>query len=66
MNNAGITRDNLLMRMKDEEWFDIMQTNLTSVFHLSKAMLRSMMKNVSVVSLLSVQWWGSMGNPGSI
>ena len=57
VNNAGITRDNLLMRMKDEEWFDIMQTNLTSVFHLSKAMLRSMMKNVSVVSLLSVQWW---------
>ena len=44
VNNAGITRDNLLMRMKDEEWFDIMQTNLTSVFHLSKAMLRSMMK----------------------
>ena len=44
VNNAGITRDNLLMRMKDEEWFDIMQTNLTSVYHLSKAMLRSMMK----------------------
>ena len=44
MNNAGITRDNLLMRMKDDEWFDIMQTNLTSVYHLSKAMLRSMMK----------------------
>lgn len=57
VNNAGITRDNLLMRMKDEEWFDIMQTNLTSVFHLSKAMLRSMMKNVLVVSLQSVQWW---------
>ena len=57
VNNAGITRDNLLMRMKDEEWFDIMQTNLTSVFHLSKAMLRSMMKNVSGVSLLLVQWW---------
>ena len=37
MNNAGITRDNLLMRMKDEEWFDIMQTNLTSVYHLSKS-----------------------------
>ena len=57
VNNAGITRDNLLMRMKDEEWFDIMQTNLTSVFHLSKAMLRSMMKNVSVVSLLLAWLW---------
>ena len=57
VNNAGITRDNLLMRMKDEEWFDIMQTNLTSVFHLSKAMLRSMMKNVLGVSLQSVQLW---------
>ncbi len=56
MNNAGITRDNLLMRMKDEEWFDIMQTNLTSVYHISKAMLRSMMKNVLVVSSILVQW----------
>ena len=56
VNNAGITRDNLLMRMKDEEWFDIMQTNLTSVYHLSKAMLRSMMKNVLVVSSILVQW----------
>ena len=64
VNNAGITRDNLLMRMKDEEWFDIMQTNLTSVFHLSKAMLRSMMKKTfrSYITIGSVV--GSMGNPG--
>ncbi len=40
VNNAGITRDGLLMRMKDEDWFDIIQTNLTSVYRLSKAVLR--------------------------
>lgn len=64
VNNAGITRDNLLMRMKDEEWFDIMQTNLTSVYHLSKAMLRSMMKKRygRIINIGSVV--GSMGNPG--
>ena len=64
VNNAGITRDNLLMRMKDEEWFDIIQTNLTSVFHLSKAMLRSMMKKRfgRIITIGSVV--GSMGNPG--
>ena len=52
------------MRMKDEEWFDIMQTNLTSVFHLSKAMLRSMMKKRfgRIITIGSVV--GSMGNPG--
>jgi len=44
VNNAGITRDNLLMRMKDEEWDDIIRTNLTSVFRLSKACMRGMMK----------------------
>ncbi len=64
INNAGITRDNLLMRMKEEEWFDILQTNLTSVFHLSKAMLRSMMKKRfgRIITIGSVV--GSMGNPG--
>lgn len=64
VNNAGITRDNLLMRMKDEEWFDIMQTNLTSVYHLSKAMLRSMMKKRfgRIITIGSVV--GSVGNPG--
>jgi len=44
VNNAGITRDNLLMRMKEEEWDDIMQVNLKSVFRASKAVLRGMMK----------------------
>ena len=44
VNNAGITRDNLLMRMKENEWQDIMDTNLTSIFRMSKACLRGMMK----------------------
>ncbi|MBN6076631.1 3-oxoacyl-ACP reductase FabG [Aggregatibacter actinomycetemcomitans] len=64
VNNAGITRDNLLMRMKDEEWFDILQTNLSSVYHLSKALLRSMMKKRfgRIINIGSVV--GSSGNPG--
>ncbi|MDG1750318.1 MAG: SDR family NAD(P)-dependent oxidoreductase, partial [Thalassotalea sp.] len=44
VNNAGITRDNLFMRMKDEEWDDIINTNLSSVFKISKAVIRTMMK----------------------
>ncbi|KGQ69655.1 3-oxoacyl-[acyl-carrier-protein] reductase [Chelonobacter oris] len=64
VNNAGITRDNLLMRMKEEEWHDIIDTNLTSVFHLSKAMLRNMMKKRygRIITIGSVV--GSSGNPG--
>jgi len=64
VNNAGITRDNLLMRMKDEEWFDILQTNLSSVYHLSKAVLRTMMKKRfgRIINIGSVV--GSMGNAG--
>jgi len=64
VNNAGITRDNLLMRMKDEEWFDIMQTNLTSVFRMSKAVMRTMMKKRfgRIITIGSVV--GSMGNAG--
>ncbi len=64
VNNAGITRDNLLMRMKDDEWNDIMNTNLTSVFRLSKACLRGMMKAKwgRIVTIGSVV--GTMGNPG--
>ncbi len=64
VNNAGITRDNLLMRMKDEEWDDIMATNLTSVFRLSRAVLRAMMKarQGRIVSIASVV--GAMGNAG--
>ena len=64
VNNAGITRDNLLMRMKDDDWEAIIQTNLTSVFHLSKAVLRGMMKarHGRIISISSVV--GSMGNAG--
>lgn len=64
VNNAGITRDNLLMRMKDEEWDDIIDTNLTSIFRLSKLCLRQMMKNRHgrIISIGSVV--GVSGNPG--
>jgi 3-oxoacyl-[acyl-carrier protein] reductase len=64
VNNAGITRDNLLMRMKDSEWDDIITTNLTSIFRLSKAVLRPMMKKKSgrIINIGSVV--GTMGNPG--
>ncbi len=64
VNNAGITRDNLLMRMKDDEWDDIINTNLTSVFRLSKACLRGMMKakRGRIVSIASVV--GASGNAG--
>ena len=64
VNNAGITRDNLLMRMKDEEWDDIMATNLTSVFRLSRAVIKSMMKARTgrIISIASVV--GAMGNAG--
>ena len=64
VNNAGITRDNLLMMMKDEQWDDIIQTNLTSVFRLSKAVLRKMMKarKGRIISIASVV--GLTGNPG--
>jgi 3-oxoacyl-[acyl-carrier protein] reductase len=64
VNNAGITRDNLLMRMKEEEWDEIMDTNLKSVFRLSQAVLRPMTKARSgrIISIASVV--GAMGNAG--
>lgn len=64
VNNAGITRDNLLMRMKDEEWDAIMTTNLSSIFRLSKAVLRAMMKarKGRIISIASVV--GVSGNAG--
>ncbi|MDV2858688.1 MULTISPECIES: 3-oxoacyl-ACP reductase FabG [Oceanimonas] len=64
VNNAGITRDNLMMRMKEDEWQDILDTNLTSVFRLSKAVLRTMMKKRygRIVTIGSVV--GTMGNAG--
>lgn len=64
VNNAGITRDNLLMRMKDEEWDDIINTNLSSVFRMSKAVLRGMMKAKTgrIINISSVV--GATGNAG--
>ncbi|HEX3060256.1 MAG TPA: SDR family NAD(P)-dependent oxidoreductase, partial [Usitatibacter sp.] len=64
VNNAGVTRDNLLARMKDEEWDDIQSTNLKSVFLLSRAVLRGMMKARSgrIVNITSVV--GFTGNAG--
>ncbi len=64
VNNAGITRDNLLLRMKDEEWDAILSTNLKSVFRLSKAVMRGMMKARSgrIINITSVI--ASLGNAG--
>lgn len=64
VNNAGITKDNLLARMSDEEWDEVLATNLKSVFRLSRAVLRGMMKARSgrIINISSVV--GSMGNPG--
>ena len=64
INNAGITRDNILMRMKQDEWDEIINTNLASVFKMSKAVLRGMMKKKAgrIISIASVV--GSMGNAG--
>jgi 3-oxoacyl-[acyl-carrier protein] reductase len=64
VNNAGITRDNLLMRMKDEDWDAIIDTNLSSVYRLSKACIRSMMKarHGRIINIASVV--GAMGNAG--
>lgn len=64
VNNAGITRDNLAMRMKDEEWDAVIETNLKAVFRLSKAVMRGMMKarHGRIINITSVV--GSSGNPG--
>lgn len=64
VNNAGITRDTLLLRMKDEDWSAVIDTNLTGIFRLSRAFLRGMMKARfgRIISVGSVV--GAMGNPG--
>lgn len=64
VNNAGITQDNLLARMSDEEWDDVLATNLKSVFRLSRAVLRAMMKARAgrIINISSVV--GASGNPG--
>lgn len=64
VNNAGITRDNLLMRMKDDEWDDVIRTNLTSAYRMSKACLRGMMKarRGRIITISSII--AATGNPG--
>ena len=64
VNNAGITRDNLFIRMKDEEWSDVMRVNLDSVFRLSRAAAKTMMRKRygRIISITSVV--GTTGNPG--
>jgi 3-oxoacyl-[acyl-carrier protein] reductase len=64
VNNAGITRDTLAMRMKDEDWDAVMDTNLKGVFRMSRAVMRSMMKQRygRIISITSVV--GASGNPG--
>jgi 3-oxoacyl-[acyl-carrier protein] reductase len=64
VNNAGITKDNLLMRMSEDEWFDVVNTNLSAVYRLSKACLRGMMKARwgRIINIGSVV--GAMGNAG--
>ena len=64
VNNAGITKDNLLLRMKDEEWDDILETNLSSVFRVTKACLRDMVRaqRGRVITVTSIV--GATGNPG--
>ncbi len=64
VNNAGITRDNLAMRMKDEEWDAVIETNLKAVFRMSRAVMRPMMRQRygRIISITSVV--GASGNPG--
>ena len=64
VNNAGITRDTLAMRMKDEDWNAVLETNLTAVFRMSRAVMRPMMKQRygRIVNITSVV--GATGNPG--
>jgi 3-oxoacyl-[acyl-carrier protein] reductase len=66
VNNAGITRDTLMMRMKLEQWEEVYQTNLRSIFLTSKACLRGMMKNKHgrIINISSVV--GATGNPGQV
>ncbi|MCK9236680.1 MAG: 3-oxoacyl-ACP reductase FabG [Thiopseudomonas sp.] len=66
VNNAGITRDNLMLRMKDEEWFDVLDTNLNSLYRVSKSVLRGMTKARwgRIINIGSVV--GAMGNAGQV
>ena len=66
INNAGITKDQLFLRMKDEDWDDVIDSNLTSVFNVTKLFIKTMVKNRSgkIINISSVA--GLMGNPGQV
>mgnify|MGYP001326715087 FL=1 len=66
INNAGITSDQIFLRMKDEEWDSVIETNLTGTFNLSKIFIKNMIKNKSgrIINISSVS--GLMGNPGQV
>jgi 3-oxoacyl-[acyl-carrier protein] reductase len=66
INNAGITSDQLFLRMKDEEWDNVISTNLTGTFNLTKALIKNMIKNRygRIINISSVS--GLMGNPGQV
>ncbi len=66
INNAGITKDQLFLRMKDQDWDDVIDSNLTSVFNMTKLFIKSMVKNRSgrIINISSVA--GLMGNPGQV
>ena len=66
INNAGITKDQLFLRMKDEDWDDVINSNLTSVFNMTKLFIKSMVKDRSgkIINISSVA--GLMGNPGQV
>ena len=66
INNAGITADNLFLRMKDEEWDKVIDTNLNGVFNLSKIFVKNMIKNKKgrIINISSIS--GLMGNPGQV
>ena len=66
INNAGITSDQLFIRMKDEDWDSVIETNLTGTFNLSKIFIKNMIKNKSgrIINISSIS--GLMGNPGQV
>ena len=66
INNAGITADQIFMRMKDEDWDNVIETNLTGTFNLSKIFIKNMIKNKNgrIINISSVS--GLMGNPGQV
>ena len=66
INNAGITSDQIFLRMKDDEWDNVISTNLTGVFNLTKVFIKNMIKNRygRIINISSIS--GLMGNPGQV